>query len=39
MAQNFDVTLDQLNAANANTAGYAGFYPGLEIVIPAASDC
>jgi len=39
VAQNFDVTLDQLNAANANTSGYDSFYPGLEIVIPAASDC
>ena len=38
VAQKFDVTVDQLAAANANTAGYGSFYIGLEIVIPAA-DC
>jgi LysM repeat protein len=38
VAQKFDVTVDQLNAANANTPGYSSFYVGLEIVIP-AKDC
>lgn len=39
VASNFDVTVDALNAANASTSGYSAFYPGLEIVIPAKSDC
>ena len=39
VASNFDVTVDALNAANASTPGYSAFYPGLEIVIPAKSDC
>ena len=36
VAEQFDVTVDQLDAANAGTPGYASFYPGLEIVIPCA---
>ena len=39
VASKFDVTVDALNAANASTPGYSAFYPGLEIVIPAKSDC
>lgn len=39
VASKFDVTVDALNAANANTSGYGAFYPGLEIVIPAKADC
>lgn len=39
VASKFDVTVDALNAANANTSGYSSFYVGLEIVIPAKSDC
>jgi LysM repeat protein len=39
VASKFDVTVDALNAANASTPGYSSFYPGLEIVIPAKSDC
>jgi LysM repeat protein len=39
VASKFDVTVEALNAANANTAGYSSFYVGLEIVIPAKSDC
>ena len=39
VADKFDVTVDALDAANAGTAGYAAFYPGLEIVIPAKADC
>ncbi len=39
VADKFDVTVDALNAANAGTAGYDAFYVGLEIIIPAKSDC
>ena len=39
VAEKFDVTIDALNTANASTAGYSSFYPGLEIVIPAATNC
>lgn len=39
VANAFDVTVEALDAANANTPGYSAFYPGLEIVIPAKSDC
>jgi LysM repeat protein len=39
VASKFDVTVDALNAANVNTSGYSSFYVGLEIVIPAKSDC
>lgn len=34
VAEQFDITVEQLDAANANTPGYSSFYPGLEIVIP-----
>jgi len=34
VAEKYDVTVEALDAANANTAGYSSFYPGLEIVIP-----
>jgi LysM repeat protein len=34
VAEKFDVTVEALDAANAGTAGYSAFYPGLEIVIP-----
>jgi LysM repeat protein len=34
VAEKFDVTVEALDAANANTNGYSGFYPGLKIVIP-----
>jgi LysM repeat protein len=34
VAKQFDVTLDQLNAANANTKGYGNFIVGVTIVIP-----
>lgn len=34
VANRFDITLDQLNAANANTPGYTSFIVGTEIVIP-----
>jgi LysM repeat protein len=39
VAGKFDVTVDALRAANTATPGYSAFYPGLEIVIPAKSDC
>lgn len=39
VAQKFDVTIQALNEANANTAGYSTFYPSLEIIIPPATDC
>jgi LysM repeat protein len=34
VAKKFNVTLDQLNAANANTKGYSNFIVGVTIVIP-----
>ena len=34
VAEQFDVTVDELNAANASTPGYGGFIVGIEIVIP-----
>jgi LysM repeat protein len=39
VASKFDVTVEALDAANASTPGYSAFYVGLEIVIPAKSDC
>lgn len=39
VAEKFDVTVQELDAANAGTPGYESFYVGLEIVIPAPSDC
>jgi LysM repeat protein len=34
VAEQFDITVDQLNAANANTPGYSSFIVGTEIKIP-----
>ena len=39
VANKFDIAIDALDAANAATNGYDAFYPGLQIVIPAQSDC
>ena len=39
VAEKFDVSVEDLNAANAATEGYDVFYVGLEIVIPPPSDC
>jgi LysM repeat protein len=39
VANKFDVTVEAMDAANAQTNGYSAFYPGLQIVIPAKSDC
>ncbi|MFZ4720449.1 MAG: LysM peptidoglycan-binding domain-containing protein [Ilumatobacteraceae bacterium] len=37
VANKFGVTLDALNLANADTAGYGAFYVGLKIKIPAGA--
>ena len=34
VARKFDVTVEALDAANANTPGYGAFFAGLEIIIP-----
>jgi LysM repeat protein len=39
VAKQFDLTVDQLNAANANTKGYKAFPVGLKIIIPKGSNC
>jgi len=39
VAEKFDVTVEAMDAANANTPGYSSFFPGLEIVIPPKADC
>lgn len=39
VADNFDITVEELRAANAQTADYNVFYVGLEIVIPARDNC
>lgn len=37
VAKKFDVTVDQLDAANVNTKGYQNFVVGVKIIIPASS--
>ena len=39
VANQYDVTLEALNQANANVAAYSTFIPGQEIVIPPKSNC
>lgn len=39
VAEKFDVEPQALDQANQATPSYGMFYPGLEIVIPAKSDC
>ncbi len=39
VAQKFDVSVEAMDAANQGTDGYSAFYVGLEIIIPAGSDC
>ena len=39
VAEKLDTTVDALRAANANTANYASFYPGLVIKTPPKADC
>jgi LysM repeat protein len=38
VAESLDVTVDQLNEANANTSGYSSFYEGLEILVPCGDE-
>lgn len=39
VATKLDTTVEALNAANASTAGYSAFYPGLKIKTPPKADC
>jgi LysM domain len=39
VAKKLDTTVEALDAANANTKGYSGFYPGLVIKTPPKADC
>ena len=39
VAKQYDVTLDALNAANANNPAYSQFIPGQTIIIPGKADC
>jgi LysM repeat protein len=39
VAEKFDVTVEELNQANASTDGYGAFYVGLVILVPAKDDC
>jgi LysM repeat protein len=39
VATKLDTTVEALNAANANTAGYSAFYPGLKIKTPPKANC
>jgi len=39
VAAKFDVTLEQLDAANVNTQGYKAFIVGVTIIIPAKTGC
>ena len=39
VAKKFDLTVDQLNAANAATKGYKAFPVGIKIIIPKGSNC
>ena len=39
VAKKFDVTVDQLDAANADTKGYKNFIVGVKIIIPAKEGC
>src|SRR6478735_4031408 len=38
VAEALNVTVQELDAANANTSGYQAFYPGLEILVPCPED-
>lgn len=38
VADRLDVTVAQLDEANAGTPGYSGFFAGLEILVPCAGD-
>ncbi|MFT3855433.1 MAG: LysM peptidoglycan-binding domain-containing protein [Ilumatobacteraceae bacterium] len=39
VAKHFDLTVDELNAANASTKGYKAFIVGTKIIIPKGSNC
>jgi hypothetical protein len=39
VAKKLDTTVDALDAANVNTAGYSSFYPGLKIKTPPKANC
>lgn len=39
LVEQYDVTLEALNAANADNPAYSRFIPGDKIVIPAKEDC
>jgi hypothetical protein len=38
VAERLNVTVSQLDDANANTPGYSGFFPGLEILVPCGGE-
>jgi LysM repeat protein len=39
LAEQYDVTLEALNAANASNPAYSQFIPGQTIIIPGKTDC
>ena len=39
VAKKLDTTVQALDAANVNTAGYSSFYPGLKIKTPPKANC
>ncbi len=39
LVEQYDVTLEALDAANANNPAYGRFIPGEKIIIPAKDDC
>ena len=39
VAEKYDVTVEALNAANANNPAYSQFIPGPDIIIPGKADC
>lgn len=39
VAEQYDVTVEALNAANAGNPAYSAFIPGEQIIIPAKADC
>ena len=39
LVEQYDVTLEALEAANANNPAYSRFIPGEKIIIPAKDDC
>ncbi len=38
VAESLDVTVDQLNEANASTSGYSAFIVGVEILVPCGDE-